>query len=326
MWAFCQEPCSDSPTPELACFYIVDTVIQKQSNPIGTRHFNGKDRPMIPETAFGSPRDFLNNRFVYAVISARARGLSLGVNMNPDRHCNFDCVYCEVDRRPSLREAKLDVDAMAAELHRTLTFVTAGKLRERPWYSALSDELLTLRHVALSGDGEPTLAPNFAEAVEAIVHIRALGKFPFFKIVLITNATGLDRPQVQAGLKHFTKSDEIWAKLDGGTQAFYSRVDRTDVPLEKVLANILLVARQRPVIIQSLFPAINGEEPASKEIVEYAQRLKELKSAGANIPLVQIYSATRPTFHAECGHLPLKTLSHIAQTVRRISRLKAEVF
>ncbi len=326
MWAFCQELCSDASAADLAYSCIVDAVTQKHLNTNGTRYFNGKDRAATPETAFGSPRDFLNNRFVYVVISARAHGLSLGVNMNPDRHCNFDCVYCEVDRRPPLRETSLEVDAMAAELHKTLAFVTAGKLRERPWYSALSPELLTLRHVALSGDGEPTLAPNFAEAVESIVHIRALGEFPFFKLVLITNATGLDQPQVQQGLKHFTKSDEIWAKLDGGTQAFFSRVDRTDVPLEKVLANILLVARQRPVIIQSLFPAINGEEPGPDEIEEYALRLKELKAAGAHIPLVQIYSATRPTFHTECGHLPLKTLSQIAQTVRQVSGLKAEVF
>jgi wyosine [tRNA(Phe)-imidazoG37] synthetase (radical SAM superfamily) len=305
---------------------IVEAAIQKNLNSTATRPFNGKEHVAIPETAFGCPRDFLNNRFVYAVISARAHGLSLGVNMNPDRRCSFDCLYCEVDRRNPPRETKLDVDAMATELHKTLAFVLAGKLRERPFYSGLPKELFMLRHVALSGDGEPTLAPHFAQAVESIVHIRALGEFPFFKIVLITNGTGLDQPQVQQGLKHFTKSDEIWAKLDGGTQAFFNRVDRSNVPLEKVLSNILLVARQRPVIIQSLFPAINGEEPPSLEIYEYAHRLKELKAAGADIPLVQIYSATRPMSHAECGHLPLKTLSHIAHTVRHVSGLKAEVF
>ena len=242
----------------------MEAAIQKNLNPTPTRPSNGKDRVAIPETAFGCPRDFLNNRFVYAVISARAHGLSLGVNMTPDKSCSFDCLYCEVDRRNAPRETKLDVDAMAAELHKTLAFVLAGKLRERPFYSALPEELLTLRHVALSGDGEPTLAPNFAQAVESIVHIRALGEFPFFKIVLITNGTGLDQPQVQQGLKHFTKSDEIWAKLDGGTPDFFSRVDRSNVPLDKVLSNILLVARQRPVIIQSLFPAINGEEPPAR--------------------------------------------------------------
>jgi wyosine [tRNA(Phe)-imidazoG37] synthetase (radical SAM superfamily) len=304
----------------------VEAAIQKNLNPTAPRPFNGKEHVAIPETAFGCPRDFLNNRFVYAVISARAHGLSLGVNMNPDKSCSFDCLYCEVDRRNPPRETRLDVDAMATELHKTLAFVLAGKLRERPSYSGLPEELFTLRHVALSGDGEPTLASNFAQAVESIVHIRALGEFPFFKIVLITNGTGLDQPHVLQGLKHFTKSDEIWAKLDGGTQAFFNRVDRSNVPLEKVLANILLVARQRPVIIQSLFPAINGEEPPSTEIYEYAHRLKELRAAGADIPFVQIYSATRPMSHAECGHLPLKTLSHIAHTVRHVSGLKAEVF
>ena len=96
--------------------------------------------------------------------------------------------------------------------------------------------------------------------------------------------------------------------------------------LEKVLTNILSLARQRPVVIQSLFPAINGEEPSLEEIEQYAQRLKELKADGAQISLVQIYSAARPMSHAECGHLPLKTLSHIAQIVRQTTGLKAEVF
>jgi wyosine [tRNA(Phe)-imidazoG37] synthetase (radical SAM superfamily) len=280
----------------------------------------------LQETAFGCPRDFLNNRFVYVVVSARARGLSVGVNMNPDKQCNFECVYCEVHRNDPPRELHLDVEAMAEELTQTLIMVREGRLRERPHYHALPDELLQLRHVALSGDGEPTFASNFAESVQAMVHIRALGGLPFFKMVLLTNATGLDQPQVQQGLKFFTKSDEIWAKLDGGTQAYLNKVDRMDVPLEKILANILTLARHRPVIIQSLFPSINGEEPPLEEIEQYAQRLKELKANGAQIPLVQIYSATRPTPNSGCGHLPLKTLSRIAQTVRQVAGLKSEVF
>jgi len=46
-------------------------------NSTAAKPFNGKEMLAIPETAFGCPRDFLNNRFVYAVISARAHGLSL---------------------------------------------------------------------------------------------------------------------------------------------------------------------------------------------------------------------------------------------------------
>jgi wyosine [tRNA(Phe)-imidazoG37] synthetase (radical SAM superfamily) len=282
--------------------------------------------PPARETAFGRPRDFLNNHFVYAVISSRARGLSLGINMNPDRLCNFDCVYCEVDHNAPTAALKLDVGAMAAELHRTIVFVQQGRLRELPGYRALPDELLQLRHVALSGDGEPTLAPDFADAVESAIGIRALGGFPFFKLVLITNGAGLDRTDVEKGLEHFTKSDEIWVKLDGGTQEFLDKVNRPKTSLDKTLQNILALARRRPVVIQSLFAAINGEEPAYGEIRQYAQRLRELKMDGAQISLVQIYSAARPMSHAECWHLPLKTLSFIAQTVRNVAGLKAEVF
>src|SRR5262245_58671038 len=138
-------------------------------------------------TAFGCPRDFLDNRFVYTVISPRARGLSVGVNMNPDKRCNFDCVYCEVNRAESSRESRLDVPAMITELERTLELVQSGRLRELPHYRNAPPDLAEVRHVALSGDGEPTLCPNFVEAVEAVIHLRARGRIPFFKLVLITN-------------------------------------------------------------------------------------------------------------------------------------------
>jgi len=79
---------------------------------------------------------------------------------------------------------------------------------------------------------------------------------------------------------------------DAGSRG--NRVNGSTIPLEKIMSNILLVARKRPVVIQSLFPAIDGAPPPEGEIMQYAQRLKELKKAGAEIPLVQIYSATRP--------------------------------
>jgi len=279
-----------------------------------------------PATAFGCPRDFLGGRFVYAVVSPRARGLSLGVNLNPDKFCNFDCAYCEVSRAHLPGESSPDLAAMAAELDHALELASSGRIRERPFYCNLPDDLLALRHVALSGDGEPTLCPDFLAAVEAVVHVRARGRFPFFKLVLITNAVGLDLPAVEEGLRLFTARDEIWAKLDAGTQEYMDRVNKSDRPIEKVLSNILGVARHRPVVIQSLFPSLFGAEPPPAEIEAYARRLQELKTAGAQISRVQIYSATRPTPHSECGHLPLHSLSRIARRVREVAGIEAEVF
>jgi wyosine [tRNA(Phe)-imidazoG37] synthetase (radical SAM superfamily) len=272
------------------------------------------------------PREFLHHRFTYVVISPRAKGLSVGVNMNPDKRCQFNCIYCEVDRATGTNGPELDVAAMACELSKTLDYVRTGRLRELHAYRKVPDELLKLRHVALSGDGEPTLAPNFAEALQAAMHVRALSGLPFFKLVLITNAVALDLPHVQRGISHLTNDDEIWAKLDGGTAAYLSMVNGVPVPLDKILANILEIGRKRPVVIQSLFPLINGQEPPAQEIHEYASRLLELKTAGAKIELVQVYSATRPVLQSACGHLPLKALSNIAQLVRQVTGITAEVF
>ncbi|MGP8198245.1 MAG: radical SAM protein [Limisphaerales bacterium] len=285
-----------------------------------------KNRVVAVATAFGCPRNFLDNRFVYTVVSARARGLAIGINMNPDRRCNFDCVYCEVNRNLPVTEQKLDVAVMAEELDKTLLLVRSGRIREHAAYRGLRDDLLQLRHVALSGDGEPTQCPNFAEAIQVVVHLRARTPHAFFKLALITNGTGLDLRPVQKSLQYFTPDDEIWIKLDVGTQDYMDRVNRSEVPLEKVLENILLVGRRRPVVIQSLFPLAFGEEPLPQEIDAYISRLKELKNNGARISLVQIYSATRPIAHPDCGHMPLRKLSRISHRIKMETGLKAEVF
>ena len=282
--------------------------------------------PRKREGAFGRPREFLGNRFVYAVISQRAHGLSIGVNLNPDKACNFNCAYCEVNRDVPGRDNRVDLDVMVAELENLLTVTFQGKLRDLPYFRTVPQELLSLKGVALSGDGEPTLSPQFAEVVREVVHIRSKGQFPFFKLVLITNTAGLDLEEVRVGLRLLTSRDEVWAKLDAGSQDYMNRVNRTDLRLEKVLANMLLIGRERPLVIQSLFPLLDGQDPPAQEIELYLQQLLTLQREGARISQVQIYSAHRPSHHPNCGHLPLKSLSRIAQRVREFTGLKAEVF
>jgi wyosine [tRNA(Phe)-imidazoG37] synthetase (radical SAM superfamily) len=278
------------------------------------------------DPVFASPREFLGNHFVYAVVSPRGRGLSIGVNMNPDKRCNFNCAYCEVNHAAPPSKKTIDVKLMADELQRTLWLARSGGLGDFSWQHQKSDIQPQLRQVALSGNGEPTLCPNFFDVLRTLVHVRALGRFPFFKIVLITNASRLDLQQVQDGLKLFTLQDEIWAKMDAGTQRYMDKVNKPGCTLEKILENILFVARQRPVIIQSLFPLLDGAKPPEREIMQYARRLKELRLAGAQIPLVQIYSSTPSSAQSRCAHLPLALLAHIARRVREISGLNAEVF
>jgi wyosine [tRNA(Phe)-imidazoG37] synthetase (radical SAM superfamily) len=279
------------------------------------------DRP-----PFEWPRDFAGYRFLYTVISPRARGLSIGVNLNPDQNCNFNCLYCEVDRRKPLAGRTLDINVMTEELRHALKTVHSGQLRDHPQWAKLSEELLQLRHVALSGDGEPTLCPEFAEAVGAILRTRAQAEAPWFKIVLVTNATGLDARTVDDALQLFRPEDEVWAKLDAGSNEYFQKVNGPQVSLSRVMGNIMMLGRRRPIVIQSLFPMIDGAEPLDDEIARYVARLQELKAAGTMISSVQVYSATRPNGNERCGHLPLRSLSRIARAVRCETGLKAEVF
>jgi wyosine [tRNA(Phe)-imidazoG37] synthetase (radical SAM superfamily) len=307
------------------------SVAQENSSRAALKDGLGSQRPVGAggkpcKTAFGRPRNRLGNRHVYAVISQRARGLSIGVNLNPDQRCSFDCVYCEVDRDAPGRQRRVDVKAMAGELEHLLTLHHEGRLGEVEWFRNLPAEMLELKEVALSGDGEPTLCPNFDEVVREVLYLRSRGKVPFFKTVLITNGTGLDVPRVAEGLELFCEQDEIWVKLDAGTQEYFQKVNRPTAPLWRILGNILMVGRKRPVIIQSLFPLLNRQEPPAEEIEQYVQRLKELKAAGAQIDMVQVYSAHRPPHRPDCEHLALKSLSRIAQRVRKVTGLRAEVF
>ena len=273
-----------------------------------------------------SRREFFHQRFVYCVISQRAGGMSIGINMNPDQRCDFDCVYCEVDRSSKRRlPPAVDLDVMINELQETLTLVHSRSPRQLGC-EGVPEELLELKEVALSGDGEPTLCPAFSKVIEPIVQLRRLDLFPFFKIVLITNGSGLHLPDVQVGLDLLSPRDEIWAKLDVGTQEYMDLVNRSQVPLEFILKNILNLAKQRPVIIQSLFAEIHGKQPTSEEIDAYAHRLLHMKKAGADIPLVQIYSAHRPAMNSGVAHLPLRSLSKISRRVSELTGLKTEIF
>lgn len=284
--------------------------------------------PVYPhlKTAFGEPRNFFGNHYVYLVVSQRARGLSVGVNLNPDQACNFNCVYCEVERTRPAQDKRVDVSVMAKELEAMLAKIREGQIRAHPYYRDLPPDLLELREIALSGNGEPTLCPNFVEVVQTVIHLRATTAIPFFKVVLITNGTGLHQPWVCQGLRFLTARDQIWVKLDVGTQAGMDKVNRAQYPLRHILNNILRMARQRPIVIQSLFPLLQSQEPTAEEIEAYVQRLAELRNRGATISLVQIYSAHRPTPLPDCGHVSLACLCRIARRVREVTGLDAEVF
>ena len=244
---------------------------------------------------------------VYPVSSRRSGGLSVGINLFPDRkRCNFDCPYCEV--RPFEGDASFSAPALAAELE---TFCEAGYAAG--WSPA------PVRDLCVSGNGEPTLSPHLGEALEICARARRdhpslLGAAP---IVVITNGTGFLDAATSRELAEFAKVQplRIWAKLDGWDQDWFSAMSRSDFGLDEILGALASFARSTPITVQTMLCDLAGRAPGLPEAAAYAARLSALLDEGAKIEAVQLYTLARAP--GEAGILPLgdSSLLDFARTV-----------
>ena len=154
-----------------------------------------------------------------------------------------------------------------------LEIVRSGELSQHPPFDSVPHELLRLNDIALSGDAEPTTLTNFSATIAMIARVKP----PDAKIVLITDAGGLDRADVKRGLEIMDANNgEVWAKLDAGTEDYFNLINRTKIPFGRILKNIGDCAKARPVVIQSLFMKVHGVGPSADEITAYCQRLREI--------------------------------------------------
>jgi wyosine [tRNA(Phe)-imidazoG37] synthetase (radical SAM superfamily) len=264
-------------------------------------------------------RNWQQNRYVYPVISRRSQGLSIGVNLNPDKICNFDCIYCCVDRRQMPGRVEVDLGVLKDELDHMVDLAASGEIWKISPFDQASPALKRINDIAFSGDGEPTSYLKFQEACALAAASLERAAIQDVKLVVITNATLFHQPRVQTALDYLGQHNgELWAKLDAGTEGYYRLVERTTIPFQRVLDNILLAGKKRPIVIQSLYMNIQGNPPSEQEIDEYVARLSELKDAGAQIKLVQVYTIARQTAESYVTPLNNAQVDRIAEMVRTI--------
>lgn len=270
-------------------------------------------------------RGWREHRYAYPVISRRARGLSIGINLSPSKACTFDCVYCSVDRTVPGNEARVDLDLLASELDGLLRQAADGSLFAEGPLAQTPPELRRLNDLAFSGNGEPTAAQEFPEAAE--IAANALERRGLTaKVVVITNSTLLHRAAVARALASLDgRGGEIWAKLDAGTEEHYRLIDRSSVPLERIVANLREAGRARAIVIQSMFAMVHGEPPPEREIDAWLGRLRDLAAGGCRIGGVQVYTCARRTAEPFVRPLGDAALDAIAERVRGIN-LPAETF
>jgi wyosine [tRNA(Phe)-imidazoG37] synthetase (radical SAM superfamily) len=240
------------------------------------------------------PRIYESFTYAYPVLSRRSGGVSFGVNLNLDKLCNFDCPYCQVDRTVAGKPQVLDLTRIREEVEALLESVDERGVCRLPLFDALPDEQKTLRDIALSGDGEPTMVPEFAAIAAMLADVQAARPELDFKLVLITNATLLDRAAVQAGVASLlSRRGEVWAKLDAGTEGWYQKVNISRVNLDRIESNLIALGKMHPFKIQSFFCAMGGQGWDEAEITAWLARIARVRDSGANILEVQLYTLAR---------------------------------
>jgi wyosine [tRNA(Phe)-imidazoG37] synthetase (radical SAM superfamily) len=254
--------------------------------------------------------------------------LSIGVNLNPDKVCNFDCIYCCVDRSTMPGRVEVDLDVLRSELRQMVELARSGEIWRGMPFDRTPEPLKRLNDVAFSGDGEPTSFPEFLEACRIVSDaLREAGLERRVKVVVITNATLFHQPRVQQALRFLDEHNgELWAKLDAGTEDYYRLVERTSIPLQRVLDNLLLAARDRPIVIQTLFMHVHGQPPTDAEIDAYIGRLNELVRQGGKVKLVQIYTIARDTAVEYVAPLNAAQIDAISERVRQQTGLTVETY
>ena len=236
--------------------------------------------------------------YVYPVVSRRAGGVSIGINLNPNNACNWRCIYCQVPDLTRGGPPPLDLPRLADELRHMLTDILhGGFMAER-----VPVDARRLVDVAFSGNGEPTSAREFPAAVAiAEAALRDAGLAGKVKLRLITNGSLLDRAGVRAGIAALGRAHgEVWFKLDAASPAGSLRINGTRQQPAAVLRRLLSCAALCETWVQSCFFALDGVPPEEAAIDAYLQLLKPTADRLAG---VHLYGLARPSLQAEAPRL-----------------------
>ncbi|MBO7680909.1 MAG: radical SAM protein [Thermoguttaceae bacterium] len=280
------------------------------------------------------PSSFHQQTIVYPVISRRSRGISIGINVSPTKRCTFGCVYCQihVDRTKNAKELALlsptiDLGQLRRELLATVDSAVSGRLFEEERFRATRPDYRRLNDFAFSGDGEPTLAPQFPEAVDILRSIRRELALPQVKLILITNSTTLREERTIAGCDALTaENGEIWAKLDGGTEADYQAMNRSKVPFSTILENLRFASRRWPVKLQTMLLRLRGQAPDDRWIDSYCAAVRRILDAGGTFRSIQLYTVARPPAQSCCEALGDAEMDAYAARIAEKTSLPTEVF
>lgn len=256
------------------------------------------------------------DRLVYPVVSRRAGGLSLGINLNPDKRCNFDCLYCQVSREEPLPRREPDVGQLETELRQWLKDLAEGDYQG-----------YTLQDIALAGDGEPTTVKVLPQVLQLLLDLKAEYAMDAVKLVLFTNGSGIDRADLVPLLPAFhAGGGEIWFKLDYWDADSLARINRTRLRFERLIDKLTVLGQAYPVVLQSCFFRWGSEGFDLDLYRPYIELVRRLESEGVRIAKIQAYTLARQPSEADAHPWRDAQMDALAGLLRRELQAPVELF
>ena len=268
-------------------------------------------------------RDSAGLRYVYPVVSRRARGVSVGINLNTNNACNWRCIYCQVPGLVRGAPPPVDLALLERELRGFLHELLHGDFMRR----RVPEGMRRINDIAFSGNGEPTAAAEFARVVELVGELKQeLALPPDIKLVLISNGSLIHRDNVRQGLRRMAQvNGEVWFKLDRASETGMALVNDTRIGMGSVRENLAAAIALCPTWLQICWFALDGEPPGKQDEDDYLEFLSGLPRDGIGPQGVLLYTLARPSLQVEASRLTALSAQQMEAFAARIRGLGVAV-
>lgn len=266
-------------------------------------------------------RDVSGMKYVYPVVSRRAGGVSIGINLNTNNACNWRCVYCSVPNLSRGTPPPIELPLLAKELSTFLNDVVHGDFMQQH----VAEDDRHLKDIAFSGNGEPTSAKEFPEVILLVESIlKEFNLLGVIKVRLITNGSLMEKPQVLASMKDLARCNgEVWFKVDAGSKAAIARINDVNLNPLSHIERLKKCAAICPTFIQTCMFGFDEQPPSEVDINDYLSLITQVKN---HIEGVHLYGFARDSYQPEASRISRLPAQWLEAVGVRIRALGLQVF
>jgi wyosine [tRNA(Phe)-imidazoG37] synthetase (radical SAM superfamily) len=258
-------------------------------------------------------RNIFQGKYIYPVVSRRAGGLSLGINLNTNNACNWQCIYCEVPNLVRGKPEPINLQELEKELDYWL-----DQIINKSFLSQYTKSRTEFKDIAFSGNGEPTASKQFKDVIGIL--IKKIKEYKLDKkivIRLITNGSYMTNPVIQESLSLISNFNrEIWFKIDGVKELDIQTVNQVNLSLATIKKNLEAALNNGPTVIQTCFFKLNEKLPSLVSLGAYINFLKLYENKVKGIHLYSLARLSKQPSQNKLTRLTKSELEVIASKIK----------